>query len=314
MVIHSSVSSGSQQYLWGIDLGGTKIEGVVLQSVDPSIELIRKRIPTEANRGYEHIIRQIKLLAAQMADDLKIQPGLLGIGTPGSLDPNTQTLKNSNTTCLNGKMLKKDIEQALGISIVMANDANCFALAETKLGAVKQVKPDANLIFGVIMGTGVGGGIVVNGSVINGVHGIAGEWGHIFLDHSGGKCYCGKTGCVETIISGPALENHYLEQSGHQLSLSEIVRKYDDKKDEYATATIQRLIHFYGKGLSQVINILDPDIILIGGGVGNIDLLYTLGLEEVKKYVFNTSFTTPIIKPQLGDSAGVFGAALLATS
>jgi fructokinase len=297
--------------LWGIDLGGTKIEGVVLESADAPRVISRLRVPTEAAQGYEHIINQITKLIDLIAADTGHRPQRLGIGTPGALDTHTHTLKNSNTTCLNGRPFKQDLEKALGIPIVIANDANCFALAEARMGAVAEILPDAEVVFGVIMGTGVGGGIVVNGRVINGRHAIGGEWGHNLLDVSGGPCYCGKVGCVETILSGPALQRFYQSLSGQALKLPEIVERYRQGTDPHATATMQRLIHFFGLGLSSIVNVLDPDAIVLGGGVGNIDLLYTEGVDAVKKFVFNSRLDTLILKPKLGDSAGVFGAALL---
>ncbi len=299
------------QNLWGIDLGGTKIEGVVLHALQPSEVISRLRVPTEPERGYEHILNQIAGLVGKLKAETGQSPGRIGFGTPGTLDPITQTLKNSNTTCLNGKPFKKDIEQKLGIPVAMANDANCFALAETKMGVVAQQMPEAEVVFGVIMGTGVGGGLVVNGKVINGRQGIGGEWGHNFLDVSGGPCYCGKTGCVETILSGPALQRFYQSVSGAALKLPEIYQRYQAGTDPHATATIERLVTLFGIGISAVINIIDPDAIVLGGGVGNIDLLYTRGVEEVKKNVFNNRLDTVFLKPMLGDSAGVFGAAML---
>ncbi len=296
--------------LWGIDLGGTKIEGVVLESATNPQIIKRLRIDTEANKGYEHILNRISFLLDQLSEGI-VRPERLGIGTPGSLDPNTQTLKNSNTVCLNHQPFKHDLEAKLGIPVTIANDANCFALAETHMGAVAQHMPQAEVVFGVIMGTGVGGGIVVNGQVLNGRQGIAGEWGHNYLDSSGGECYCGKTGCVETVISGPSLQRYYQNLSGNELTLKEIMKNYATGNDPYAQATVQRLLHMFGKALSVVINILDPDVIILGGGVSNIELLYTEGVEEVKKNVFNTRLDTLFLKPKLGDSAGVFGAAML---
>ncbi|MGK7388839.1 MAG: ROK family protein [Candidatus Cyclobacteriaceae bacterium M2_1C_046] len=296
--------------LWGIDLGGTKIEGVVLESsVNPEV-LCRLRISTEAEKGYEHILNQIKRLLMKMEDETGKLPEKIGIGTPGSIDPHTQLLKNSNSTSLNGQPFKKDIERILKVPVAIANDANCFALAETHFGVVRDIKPGSQGVFGVIMGTGVGGGIVINGNVINGNMGIAGEWGHNFLDESGGPCYCGKTGCVETVISGPALQNFYERESGEKATLKEIYHKYKSG-DKHAGATINRLMKFFGLGISSVINMLDPQVIVIGGGVGNIEELYTEGVEQAKKYTFNNRFDTKIVPPKLGDSAGVFGAALL---
>jgi len=221
-------------------------------------------------------------------------------------------MKNSNTTCLNGRPFGRDLENALGIPLVIANDANCFALAETRMGAVAEVLPDAEVVFGVIMGTGVGGGIVINGRVINGRHAIGGEWGHNLLDASGGPCYCGKTGCVERVLSGPALQRYYQSRSGQARKLPEIVERYQQGNDPDTKATMERLTHFFGLGLSTIINLLDPDAIVLGGGVGNIDLLYNQGVEELRKFVFNPRVDSLILKPKLGDSAGVFGAALLA--
>jgi len=299
------------QALWGIDLGGTKLEGVILESISNPSPLIRTRINTEAIRGYDHIIRQIGRLVAEMGDRSGLQPKAIGIGTPGVLDPTLQTMKNCNTTVLNGMPLKKDLEDQLQLPVVMANDANCFALAEAHWGVVKEKVPQAGLVFGIIMGTGVGGGIVANGKIWNGRHGIAGEWGHNFLDDSGGVCYCGKTGCVETVISGPALERYYAGLTGNALKLKEIALRHEQGADQAATQTMRRLCHFFGKAVSVITNLLDPDVIIIGGGVGNLDVLYTEGLEALGQFIFNTRVEVPLLKPNLGDSAGVFGAAAL---
>lgn len=295
--------------LWGIDLGGTKMEGVVVDSRDMTRVLARRRLPTGKELGYDHILNQIQQLVEILSAETGLRPERLGMGTPGTEDPATQLHKNSNTTSLNGRPFRKDISRRLGIPVEVANDANCFALAETLWGAVHQAAPQARVAFGVIMGTGVGGGLVVDGRVINGRHGIAGEWGHNFLDASGGMCYCGRVGCVETLISGPALERYYHSLTGNARSLPEILTLPDDPA---ANQTIERLLHFFGKAMAPLINILDPDAIVLGGGLGNIDLLYTRGVEEVAKYLFNPVLETPFLKPLLGDSAGVFGAALLA--
>lgn len=297
--------------LWGIDLGGTKIEGVILEDRDNLRVLQRTRIPTEADKGYQHIVNRIIQLIEVMTSDTGLKPSIIGIGTPGAEDTFLKTMKNCNTTALNGQRLRKDIESILNIPIKIANDANCFAIAETQMGIVKDEVPDAKVVFGVIMGTGVGGGLVVNGEVINGRHGIGGEWGHNFLDESGGDCYCGKVGCVEKILSGPSLEKYYKSLTGEHKKLKEILALHKDGTNPHATQTINRLIHFFGKGIANIINILDPDAIVLGGGLGNIDLLYTEGVKEVEKYIFNHEVRTPFLKPRLGDSAGVFGAALL---
>lgn len=297
--------------IWGIDLGGTKIEGVVLKGRGQLNIVKRLRVPTESNKGYDHIIRQIQLCIQKLKDATGLEPGQIGIGTPGVLDPSMQTMKNCNTTALNDRPLKKDLEDSLGVPVNMANDANCFAMSEVHFGVVADHFTDPEAVFGVIMGTGVGGGLVVHGKVVNGAQGIGGEWGHNFLDDSGGPCYCGHTGCVETIISGPALEQFYQTRSGRYLPLPSIVESFHREIDPFAKETMDRLVHFFGKALAVVVNILDPAAIVLGGGVGNIDLLYTSGREEVAKHVFNKRLDTLFLKPKLGDSAGVFGAALL---
>jgi fructokinase len=301
------------QPLWGIDLGGTKIEGAILPSLNNAAPIVRTRIDTEAAKGYEHILKQIEKLVQQMQEQSGLAPQKIGFGTPGVLDPQLQTMKNCNSTALNGMPLKKDLEKILKLPVAIANDANCFALAETHWGIVKEKFSSASVVFGIIMGSGVGGGIVVDGKVWNGHHGIAGEWGHNFLDESGGACYCGKTGCVETIISGPALQRFYASRSGANLSLKEIMQRYT-AQDEAAVQTIDRLHFFFGKAVSVVTNLLDPDVIVIGGGVGNIDSIYTEGVKSLSKFIFNNRVEVPIVKPSLGDSAGVFGAAALVAS
>lgn len=294
--------------LWGIDLGGTKIECAVLDTAET---LIRRRLPTEADKGYEHIVSQIKKLVTEVSDEIGERPAKIGFATPGVLDPDSQTMKNCNTVVMNGRPMQADLENALQIPVKLANDANCFALAEALMGAGKDY-PNADLVFGVIMGTGVGGGLVAHGKTVEGIHGIAGEWGHNILEENGEPCYCGKSGCVEKVISGVALENFYAKISGRKLKLKEILANYTTGDDKYAVATIERLLEYYGRAISTLINVLDPNLIVIGGGVGNIDLLYTEGFERIKKYIFNNRVVkTPIRKPVLGDSAGVFGAALL---
>jgi len=299
---------------WGIDLGGTKTEGVILPSLTDPRPLLRTRIDTGSEKGYRHILSQIESLVNRMRSESGIQPRAIGFGTPGVLDPVLQTMKNCNSTALNGMPLKKDLEEMLGVPVILANDANCFALAETHWGAVMRSHPEARLVFGIIMGTGVGGGIVINGKAWNGHHGIAGEWGHNYLDESGGPCYCGKTGCVETVLSGPALERYYRSLTGTNLSLQEITGRSRQKTDAAARETIDRLCHFFGKAVSVITNLLDPDVIVVGGGVGNINEIYDGGVESLRSFIFNNGVQVPVLKPLLGDSAGVFGAAALVGS
>lgn len=302
---------------WGIDLGGTKIECAVI-SFDKNLDkenefqvLHRERVPTESALGYDHVINQVSFLVDNVSEALGYRPERIGIGTPGATEPSTGLMKNSNSVCLNKKPFEADLQERLGVELKMVNDANCFAMAEAELGVVQEIGGNVETVFGVIMGTGVGGGIIINGQALYGTHGIAGEWGHNFLDEDGGLCYCGRIGCTETLISGPALEKFYTRISGKKRSLKDIVTRYRAKSDEYATATMERLFSMFGKGIARIINVLDPSVIVIGGGVGNIDEIYTLGVEAAKEYVFNPFVDTKFVKPKLGDSAGVFGAALL---
>jgi predicted NBD/HSP70 family sugar kinase len=306
------------QTIWGIDLGGTKIEGVVLSSSSPDAVVIRKRIDTESHKGYQHIANQIVRLIRELEAETGYRAEKVGIGTPGTVEPSTGLMKNCNTTCLNGMPLKEDLVKTLNIPVAIANDANCFALAEATMGIVPDVTPDFNCVFGVIMGTGVGGGVVFRGKdgqpfVLNGLQGIGGEWGHNELEFNGYDCYCGKKGCTEQVLSGPALQRYYAQISGKELKMKEIVARYYADSDPYASQTIDRMLEYFGKAVSVLMNILDPDAIVLGGGVGNIDLLYTEGVERAKKYIFNSGkVETKILRPKLGDSAGVFGAAMLA--
>lgn len=296
-------------FKWGIDLGGTKIEGVVLDAQGEVIE--RRRISTERDGGYQHILQRIKLLVDQLKAVTGLEPQRLGIGTPGAIDPPTGLLKNSNTVVMNGQPMEEDLKTLLGIDVKLANDANCFAVAEALLGGVPKHAPHAKVVFGVILGTGTGGGLVVDGKIIGGAQGIGGEWGHMFLDHSAGHCYCGKVGCVEMLISGPALERYYANLSGKSLSMREIVPLYRSGEDAAATATLNRFFHYFAKGIANVINVLDPDAIVLGGGLGQIDELYTHGVPLVEEFLFNKRMDTQFLRPTLGDSAGVFGAAML---
>ena len=295
--------------LLGIDLGGTKIEGIVLESKENPKEIIRHRINTEEEKGYSQVINNIKSLVDYIEKKINYKFDKLGIGTPGTIDPETELLKNSNSQCLNKMPIQKDLAKTLDKNILIQNDANCFALAETLLGSVKDQYPDAKNVFGIIMGTGVGGGVIIDGKTVYGSQGIGGEWGHTIVTDDGDECYCGKSGCVESVISGRALQIYYNKISGNKLKFEEIYARKDS--DSHAKETIDRLITHFGKGLSNVVNILDPEVIVLGGGLSNINELYIEGYKELKKHVFNPTFNTPILRPKLGDSAGVFGAALL---
>lgn len=295
-------------HVWGLDLGGTKIEGVILPADGGANPICRTRIATEADRGYDHVVKRIAELISLMESESGLKrPARIGIGTPGTADPVTGLMKNCNTTSLNGRPLAADLTAEIGAEAVLANDANCFALAEATLGAAA----GAPTVFGVIMGTGVGGGMVVHGKVLNGAQGIAGEWGHNMLEPTGLDCYCGKRGCVETVLSGPFLERHYTSISGEKKKLAEISRLAETGTDPHAEQTMNRLYEKFGEALSVVVNIFDPHVIVLGGGVGNILGLYTNGRQALRKWVFNDDLRTELKRPTLGDSAGVFGAAML---
>lgn len=294
--------------LWGIDLGGTKIEGAILDPARSDRALWRLRIPTESERGYEHIVGQIRTLVERLESESGLErPSVIGFATPGTIEPAAGVMKNCNTVALNGRALRDDIASALGVEVRLANDANCFALAESLLGAAR----GRRVVVGLILGTGVGGGIVVDGRVLEGLHGIAGEWGHNQMRGEHTPCYCGRNGCVETVISGPALERLYCSLTGKPVRLEEIVSRAV-RGDVAAVTTLERLRNKFAEAIAAVINIVDPDAIVIGGGVGNIDALYDDDTRRaVERHLFNPTLRTEFLKPLLGDSAGVFGAALL---
>lgn len=291
-------------YRIGIDLGGTKIEIAVLD--DANQVLLRRRIPTEQAAGYNAIINKIAALYHETINSLNNPPHTLGIGVPGTISSKTGRIKNSNTICLNHQPLKEDLESHLNRPIRVENDANCFTLAEALLGAGRGY----TMVFGVIMGTGCGGGIAINGKVHSGIQKIAGEWGHMQIDPAGPQCYCGKQGCVETYISGGGLEAIYRQRTGISVPAQKVIAAYHDG-DPVATEVFHDFIRNFGVALSNVIAILDPDIVVLGGGLSNIDELYTLGRQSVEKYLFSDELVTPIVRNNLGDSAGVLGAAII---
>ena len=285
----------------GIDLGGTKIEAII---IDDQFQVIdRKRIPTLRDEGYDAIINRIIDLSKEMIGIGDID-GPIGICTPGTIEATTGLLKNSNTVCLIGKPIQKDMEDALGIPVLMENDANCFALAEATIGTAKKY----DVVFGVILGTGCGAGIVMNKKIHRGANAIAGEWGHHTLYPGGRSCYCGNQGCTESYISGTALESEWKELTGEFATVTDVI---DNKMYEAHPEWKENFMMNFGRALSNVIDILDPDAIVMGGGLSKVDLLYTEGMQAVYKESFSEVVRTPIIKNKLGDSGGVFGAAMI---
>ncbi len=292
------------EFKLGIDLGGTKIEGAVLDS--RNLPRFRQRIPTEQEKGYRHILRNIKRLYRVMVDHIDGAAHTFGIGTPGAVSPRTGLLKNSNTQCLNQKPFKQDLERVLGRPVAIQNDANCFAMAEAIRGAGR----GKDMVFGVIMGTGCGGGIVYRQQVITGPQAIAGEWGHTSIDPNGPACWCGGRGCVETFISGGGLEKRYQARYGRRVPFQTVVENFRRGTEPDAGFVEEFFVHF-GRAMANLINILDPDVVVLGGGLSNIRELYTRGVEQVARFVFSDALDTPIVKHKLGDSAGVIGAALI---
>jgi fructokinase len=292
----------------GVDLGGTKIESVAID--DAGSEQARLRVPTPSH-SYDEILASIVHLVA--ATEAQIgQVGSVGIGIPGALSPATGLVKNANTVVLNGRPLDRDLSHALGRQVRVANDANCFALSEASDGAGAGFR----VVFGVIVGTGTGAGVVVDGKVLTGPHAIAGEWGHNPLpwprddERPGPACYCGKHGCIETFLAGPSLARDHRLHTGESCDTSEISRRAE-AGDPAALATLSRHADRMARGLASVINILDPDVIVLGGGVSNIVFLYREIPRLLGQYVFSDTIGTPIRPARHGDSSGVRGAAWL---
>ena len=292
----------------GIDLGGTKIEGIALD--ESGKELVRHRIATPAG-DYAGTIQAITELVLYIENVIQCI-GPVGIGTPGSLSPATGLLQNSNSVCMNGKPVKADIEKLLKREVRMSNDANCFALSEATDGAAKGVA----VVFGVIIGTGTGGGIVVNGKVLTGANSVAGEWGHNPLpwpkenELPGPNCYCGKQGCIETFLSGPGLSHDFYSVTSETKTAVEIVG-LAASGSSLAEDCLQRYEHRLARGLSNVINLLDPDVIVLGGGMSNVQRLYKNVPEIWREFVFSDVVNTKLVPPMYGDSSGVRGAAWL---
>jgi fructokinase len=296
-----------EKHRLGIDLGGTKIEGVLL---DPrGSVLYRQRIPTprhpDPRKEYAGILDALTELINRAGEHCPPSSAYtVGIGIPGAIDPRTGLVQNANTTSLTGKPLQQDLEKRLNRPVGMENDANCFTLAESLQGAGRGY----GLVFGIIMGTGCGGGLCIGGKLHRGRHLIAGEWGHFPVDPRGARCYCGNPGCVETKISGGGVEKNYQNRFGRRLTMNQITQGYRDGDPECG-AVFDEFLEDFGRCLGGLISLLDPDAVVLGGGLSNIRELYTLGLQQVRRFAFHHHIETPILKNLLGDSAGVFGAA-----
>lgn len=317
----------------GVDFGGTKIEAAVIaRKAGESREgdvgfrvLAKQRVPTERDRGYQAVLETTLAVVRATAKEAGLELATLpiGVGMPGSVTRRDGLVKNSNTLCLNGQPFRRDIEERLAAQVSFENDANCFALAETLLGAGRAYAD--GVVFGVIMGTGVGGGLILRGRPWAGIQGLGGEWGHHAVGpwrrpEQGGSvsgaglsdrpvCSCGRYGCLELYASGGGIEREYARRSGEVRRLAEMLER--QATDEHARVLVDELLEAFGRGLANVIDILDPSAVVLGGGVSNLEVLYTEGRARVAKYVFNDELETPILRHELGDSAGVIGAALL---
>lgn len=291
----------------GIDLGGTKTETLVLDNDQQPVYRERRATPAH---DYDQILNMIEAefirAKSGFGDDMS-----LGIGIPGAISPRSGKLRNSNTQCLNGRELLRDIEQRLQREVRIENDANCFALSEALGGAARGYR----IVFGVIIGTGTGGGLVVDGKLLNGPHSISGEWGHNPLpwwrsEDGAVTCYCGKQACIETFLSGPGLARNYKARFGQARSSAEIVAGAV-RGDESCQLMMDCYYDQMARSLAHLINIIDPHAIVLGGGMSNIDSIYSVVGERLGDYVFSDFVETPIVKAARGDSSGVYGAALL---
>jgi fructokinase len=292
----------------GVDLGGTKIEAIALG--DDGRELARRRVATPRH-DYDATIGAIAALVGALESETGAR-GSVGVGMPGAISPASGLVKNANSTWLIGRPIDRDLERALGREVRCANDANCFALSEATDGA----GAGARVVFGVILGTGTGGGIVVDGRALTGPNAIAGEWGHMPLpwpgDHErpGPPCYCGKAGCVETFLSGPGLSRDYEQHTGGRLG-AETIAERAGRGDAHADAALGRYEDRLARALAVVLSVLDPDVVVLGGGLSKLQRLYENVPRLWQAWAFSDRVATPLRPPRHGDSSGVRGAAWL---
>lgn len=292
----------------GIDLGGSKTEAVILDNF--GVEKGRKRVDTPSS-DYDKIIGTLKDLVVELEQPFGL-PASIGVGTPGATSPYSGLIKNANTTCLNGRPFQRDLTQALGRPVKVANDADCFILSESKDGAAA----GASVAFGVILGTGVGGGVTVRGKLLGGPNAIAGEWGHNSLpfvraeELPGEPCFCGKSGCIETFLSGPGMSTDHKKHTGQSMSAEEI-HQAASLGEGAAEATMMRYEDRLARALASVINVLDPNVIVLGGGLSKMNRLYQRVPMLLSKYVFSDHVATRVVAAKHGDASGVLGAAFL---
>lgn len=298
----------------GLDLGGTKIEAIVLDH--NGHEVLRSRVSTPGK--YQDCLSTIRALVNDVVTKARSEHSqlvssdfTLGVGAPGTISPSTGVMRNANTTWLNGKPFRDDLCRLFNRPVKLANDANCLALSEAIDGAAAGV----NTVFAVILGTGCGGGVVVNQNLVEGRNGVAGEWGHISLpwpmaDETPTECWCGKRGCIEQWISGTGFARDFYARTGQSLS-GEMIIKAARSGDEQAIAAYERLLSRIGRSLALVVNLMDPDVFVFGGGLSNVDEIYTRLPEYIRPYVFGQAWEAKLVKARHGDSSGVRGAAML---
>ena len=292
----------------GIDLGGTKIEGVALDREGRVVS--RRRVPTPQG-DYDATVRAIADLVQHLERESGSR-GSLGVGMPGIISPKTGLVKNANSVCLNGRPLDRDLEEALGRPVRIENDANCFALSEASDGAAA----GRRCVFGVILGTGTGGGVVVDGRILRGRNAISGEWGHNPMpwpasdEWPGGSCYCGLTGCIETLLSGPGLARDYARETGQSINAVEVAAR-GEAGEKAAVLCLDRYVNRLARALASIINVIDPDAIVLGGGLSSIRRLYDDVPRAWPPYVFSDRVETELLPPKFGDSSGGRGAAWL---
>ncbi|MEP9358537.1 ROK family protein [Sphingomonas sp. KR3-1] len=291
----------------GVDFGGTKIEAAALDASGRFLS--RGRVPNPGS--YDAAIEAVRALIARAEDEAGSE-GTIGIGSPGSISPRTGLMRNANSTFLNGRSFREDLERALGREVRMANDANCLALSEAVDGAAA----GARVAFGLILGTGCGGGLVVDGQIVEGANGIGGEWGHVPLpwpsrmEYPGPECWCGQNGCLETWISGSGLRRDHEARTGDTLDGAAIVQAFR-RGDPSATATFEAYVDRLGRAIAMLANIVDPDAFVLGGGMSNVEELYALLPAAVRRHAFADSWDARIVQARWGDSSGVRGAARL---
>jgi fructokinase len=304
----ANLGAGDDVIRIGVDFGGTKIEAAALDR-DGAVRA-RRRAPNPGD--YLKSLQVVRELVEAVAAETEAGPVPVGMAVPGSISPRSGLIRNANSTWLNGRPFLGDLQSAMARKVRLANDANCFALSEATDGAAI----GASVVFGVILGTGCGGGLVTHGRIVEGKNGIGGEWGHTPLpwaekdEHPGPSCWCGRRGCMETFVSGKAFAADFARASGRELAAEAIVAEAHEGKAE-AAAALKRYIGRLGRGLAMICDVVDPDIIVLGGGMSNVDTLYTRLPGAVAPHIFSDSFATRIVRASHGDSSGVRGAAWL---